>query len=249
MHNKFRPIQRINRTVVRADGSVDSFEKQLLNLSGGIFDVTKPLIVSHNSVSLNYFERNHNKPIVMRVNTALKIREKHEIGYAFVGQCLDMLKGSVLAFESLTHPNSMVVLLDSFDEDNNPYIAICRTDRRMNMVAVNEITSIYGKQNFEKFIIRTFDEDRKFFKNKKTEQYIKSQRLQLPKEMIYALSGNYYTTSFTKSQVENELKSKNFSTFNERSVPLDEKIAKASLERNNQEKKFNQPKSFEKPVL
>lgn len=221
-------IRRINKTIVREDNTIDSFEKQLLNLSGGIFDVTKPLIVSPDSSIINYFEPNANKPITMRANTAIKIREKHEIGYAFVGQCLDMLKESVLAFESLTKDNSMVVLLDAYNDEDDPYIAICRTDRQMNMIEVNEITSIYDKQNFEKFIVRTFDKNKRFFKNKKTEHYIKSQRLQLPKEMIYALSDKYYKPSFTKSQVENDINFKKMDVFCEKSVPLDKKIARAA---------------------
>lgn len=205
-------IKRLNKTIVHDDGTFDSFEKQLLNLSGGIFDVTKPLIVSPDSSSISYFEESIDKPITMRVNTALKIREKHEIGYAFVGQCLDLLRSSVLAFESLTQENSMVVLLDDFNVDNDPYIAICRMDRLMNAVEVNEITSVYDKQNFEKFLVRSYDAGKHFYKNKKTEQYIRSQRLQLPKEMIFALSDAYYKPSFTKSQVEADIKSNNISS-------------------------------------
>lgn len=198
-------IKKLNGTIVHEEeGTIDSFEKQLLNLSGGIFDMTKPLIVAADSNSINYFEPNPDKPITMRVNTGLKIREKHEIGYAFVGQCLDLLKGSVLAFDSLTQDNSVVVLLDAFNADNDPYIAICRMDRLIHMVEVNAITSVYDKQNFEKFIRRTYDADKKFYKNKKTEQYIKSQRLQLPRGMIYALSDEYSNPIFTKSQVQRD---------------------------------------------
>lgn len=228
MKDQIELIRKINKTVVREDNTLDSFEKQLLNLSGGVFDTNKPLIVSPDSNCINYFEPDFKKPITMRVNTAVKIREKHEIGYAFVGQCLDMLKESVLAFESLTKDNSMVVLLDSYNDDNDPYIAVCRMDRRMNMVEVNEITSIYDKQNFEKFLIRTYEANKKFFKNKKTEQYIKSQRLQLPKEMIYALSDDYYKPSFTKSQVESDLNIKNFSNSYDNVVPLDKQIKVAN---------------------
>lgn len=205
-NNEIDIIRKINKTIVHDDGSVDSFERQLLYLSGGIFDTTKPLVVSGNSLAIDYFETEVHKPIIMRVNTAIKIREKHEIGYAFVGQCLDMLKNSVLAFESLTHPSSKIVLLDTFNDEGDPYIAVCRMDKFVHTIEVNEITSLYDKQNFEKFLIRTYDADKKFYKNKKTEQYIKSQRLQLPRGLIYALSDNYYKSSFTKSQVEDDIK-------------------------------------------
>lgn len=197
-------VRRINHTIVHDDGVIDSFERQLLYLNSGIFDVTMPLVVSPNSIGIDYLNVNKEKPITMRVGTAQKIRDKHAIGYAFVGQCLDLIKNSVLAFDSLTHPTSKVVVLDVFNEEGNPYIAICRTNKRMSGVEVYEITSIYDKKNIAEFMTRTYMSDKRFYKNKKTEQYIKSHRFQLPREMIYALSDDYYKSSFNKSQVDND---------------------------------------------
>ncbi len=205
MINEIDIVRRINKTIVHDDGTIDNFERQLLFLNAGGFDVTMPLVVSPNSISVDYFDNSVSKPIIMRVSTAWKIHDKHAIGYAFVGQCLDMLRNSVLAFDSLTQSTSRVVVLDAFNEVGNPYIAICRRDKCISGVEVNEITSIYDKEGFEDFLIRTFQADKRFFKNKKTEQYIKSQRFQLPREMIYALSDVYYKPSFNKSQVENDI--------------------------------------------
>ena len=223
-------IKRINKTIVHPEGTYDSFEKQLLNLSGGIFDVTKPLIVSGNSRCLGFIDSPKDKLITMRVGTALKIREKHEIGYAFVGQCLDMLKGSVLAFDSLSQDNSKVILLDAFNDEGEPYIAICRTNKLMNGLEVNEITSIYTKENIEKFLVRTFEADKKFYKNKKTERYIRSQRLQLPREMIYALSENYSNRTFSKSQVKLDFLTAEFDS-SSKTDSLDRRIASAGSRR------------------
>lgn len=35
---KHKNIKKINKNVVRDDGSIDSFEQQLIDLSGGVFD-------------------------------------------------------------------------------------------------------------------------------------------------------------------------------------------------------------------
>ena len=54
-------------------------------------------------------------------------------------------------------------------------------------------------------ITNTFELNKMFYKNKKTEQYIETRGLQLPKAAIYALSDSYDKASFNKSQVEQDL--------------------------------------------
>lgn len=69
-------IKSINKTIVHEDGKIDSFDKQLINLSGGIFDVRFPLVVSDNTNCLSYISTiNESKPLTMMVSTAIKIRE------------------------------------------------------------------------------------------------------------------------------------------------------------------------------
>lgn len=204
-NDKFNLIKRINSSIVREDGSIDSFEKQVLNLTGGVFDTRFPLIVSVDSHSINYFEPNVEKPIIMRAQTAIKIREKHDIGWAFVGQCLDLLRGSSLAFDSLTQPTSRVVLLDVNNDDGDPYIAVCRTDNTVHTVEINEITSVYDKQNFERFIARTYDKGKTFYKNDRTIEYIKTHNLSLPSKLAYALSDAYDRSIFNKDLLEQDI--------------------------------------------
>ncbi len=200
MDKSLTAIRKINKTIVRPDGTIDSFEKQLMDLLGGTYDTTKPLVISSDSRCLGYLDIDIDKPLTMRVKTAWKLRDVHHIDFPFVGRCPELLSDSVLAFDSITHSTSKVIVLDICNADGDPYIAICRTDRRMNMVEVNEITSIYDKQNFDVFLTRTFGADKTFYKNKKTEQYIKSHRLQLPKEMMVALSIDHSNRMIRKSQ-------------------------------------------------
>lgn len=216
-------IKKLNNTIVHPDGTIDSFEKQLSDLYYGTYDVTKPLIVSPDSSCLGYLGIDVRKPLTMRVKTAWKLREIHHLQHSFTGQCPELLKNSVLAFDSLTQPTSRVIVLDACNEDGDPYIAICRTDRKMNMIEVNEITSLYDKQNFEMFLTKTFHHNKTFFKNRKTELYTKSHRLQLPKEMIIALSNSYFRHTFTKSQVTRAL-----SAFHGQKKDLDQTIQSAA---------------------
>ena len=200
-------IRKINKNIVHEDGTITSFDKQLIQLMSGIYDTKYPLVVSGSTHSLDYIEDfATDNPLVMNVSTVIKLREKHDIGYEFVSNCEIYLKESVLAFDSYQHDTSKIVLLDEVDDDGFPMIAICRENKDLGgKLLINEITSIYEKTTLEHLLNTTYDKDKKFYTNKKTEQYVKSIGLQLSKGLTYALSDNYNKTAFTKSQVEQDL--------------------------------------------
>ena len=192
-------IKNINKTIVHEDGKIDSFDKQLINLSGGIFDVRFPLVVSDNTNCLSYISTiNESKPLTMMVSTAIKIREKHDIGFAYVSQVNDLLKNSIMAFESLKHDTSIIVLLDDYDDIDDPMIAVCRTDKKVGYVDVNEITSIYDRERFSSLLQRTYNSNCTFFINnkEKTEQIINSFQFQVLDDLKFALSTSYDKYSF-----------------------------------------------------
>ena len=70
---------------------------------------------------------------------------------------------------------------------------------------VNQITSIYDKEKLESLIQRTYDANKKFYVNEKSRAFIKSAELQLPINLINALSTSYDKYSFNKCQVEQDL--------------------------------------------
>lgn len=219
---------RLNKTIVHEDGTVDSIEEQLINLEKGNFDPTMPLIVAKDSKCLNCFETNVDKPITMRVSTAFKIKKRHQLDFSFIAKCLNSLDQAVLVFDSLTQPTSRVILLDLVNEETgNPYVVICRTDKVMSSVEVNEITSIYDKKNFDSFLDRTYHNNCKFYKNKKKRAIFHLDRLQWPRELIFALSNNYSKLTFIKKQVDCDIAELFLQQAN---TSLEEKMAKAKLQ-------------------
>lgn len=200
-------LRKINRNVVHEDGTIDSFDKQLIQLLSGVYDTRFPLIVSDNTKSLSYIKDfSIDNPLTINVSTVIKLREKHDIGYEFVSNCEQYLKESVLAFDSIQHDTSKIILLDEVDDDGFPMIAICRENKLYSReILLNEITSIYDKENLENLIIKSYNQNKKFYKNEKTEQYMSSIGFQFPQEVIYALSNSYDRQTFTKSQVERDL--------------------------------------------
>lgn len=199
-------IKKINKAIIRNDGSIDSFRKQLFNLINGEFDVTKPLILNESSLSIGYVDKiDEEYPLIMNISTFIKIQNKHFLSLELISNLNSLLENSVLAFDSLTENESVVFLTDVNHEINaDPFIITCRYEKKVGYVQVNEITSFYDKRKFQKFLIKTYDADKILYKNKKTEQYFKSARLQLPLDLEYALSNDYDRPSFTKSQVEAE---------------------------------------------
>ena len=161
-------IKKINKTIVREDGRIDSLEKQLINLISGLYDTRFPMIVSENSRCLDFISKNSSNPLVINVSTVIKIREKHDIGYAFVSECEEMIKNSIFAFDSLNKSTSKILVLNKKDEENNPIIAVIRFNKEMgrNAIKINEITSIYDKQRLSNLIIRSYDAGKMFYKNK-----------------------------------------------------------------------------------
>lgn len=204
-------LRRINSDIVHEDGSIDSFDRQLIDLSSGVYNVTNPMIVSPESKSIAFAGGvDKSKPIVINVSTVIKLREKHQLGYAFVSRINEMLDKSYLAFDSLVQDTSRIFLLDESSElQTNPLIAVCRYDKNIKMIEVNEITSIYEKTDFDKFLLKTYENNKNFYCNEKTKASIKSHAgFQLPREIIDALSVIDYSGSFNKSQIIKEVASR-----------------------------------------
>ena len=197
-------ITKINKTIVHEDGTIDSFDRQLLDLTSGIYDTKYPFVIKVDTRSLEYIDSiDANKPLIMMVSTAVKIREKHDIGYSYVSRVNELLERSAFAFESLVHENSFVIVLGEFDEKNNPIIAICRSNKNIGYIGVNEVTSLYDRDKFINLLHRTYLANKMFYINDKTktEQFINSFQFQVLDDLKIALSIRYYSKSFNKNQV------------------------------------------------
>ena len=213
--NKVDKIRKINNKIV-SKNKIDSFERQLINLMNGLYDMNYPMIISNNTKCLNYIDEiDENKILIINPYKVIKINNEHEIGSSFIMNIYDMLSTSLFAMDSITQPTSKVIVLDELDErDGSPIIAICRYDAKRGGFDLNQITSIYGKEKFNSLIINTLNANKKFELNtnypknelkEKIEQLARHTGLQLPNCVAYALSKNYDRTCFTKSQVEKDL--------------------------------------------
>ncbi len=203
--NELDKIRRINKSIIKENGTIESFDKQLIELMSGRYDTRFPMVISSNSKCLDYINSNITNPILINVSTVIKIKEKHDIGYAFVSDSEEMIQNSIFAFDSLSHDTSKIIVLNEVDDENNPIIAVVRFNKKMgrDAILINEITSIYEKDRLSNLIEKTYNADKMFYKNKI--EHIRSIGFSLPKDVEYALSENYDRACFTKSQVKRDL--------------------------------------------
>ena len=203
--NELDKIRRINKSIIKENGTIESFDKQLIELMSGRYDTRFPMVISSNSKCLDYINSNITNPILINVSTVIKIKEKHDIGYAFVSDSEEMIQNSIFAFNSLSHDTSKIIVLNEVDDENNPIIAVVRFNKKMgrDAILINEITSIYEKERLSNLIEKTYNADKMFYKNKI--EHIRSIGFSLPKDVEYALSENYDRACFTKSQVKRDL--------------------------------------------
>lgn len=203
--NELDKIRRINKSIIKENGTIESFDKQLIELMSGRYDTRFPMVISSNSKCLDYINSNITNPILINVSTVIKIKEKHDIGYTFVSDSEEMIQNSIFAFDSLSHDTSKIIVLNEVDDENNPIIAVVRFNKKMgrDAILINEITSIYEKERLSNLIEKTYNANKMFYKNKI--EHIRSIGFSLPKDVEYALSENYDRACFTKSQVKRDL--------------------------------------------
>ena len=129
---KIDTLRKINKNIVHDDGTIDSFERQLIDFMFGEYDYNYPFVISTNSEGLKLvMDIDLDKPLCIDVKTVIKCERKHSLDLSFVSHIDDYIRESCLAFESLTQETSIVFVLNrKSDTFELPYIAICRTDKK-----------------------------------------------------------------------------------------------------------------------
>ena len=177
-----KALGMVNRSAIVGDRLL-SFDRQLLELSDNIIDCSSPMIVSHCSDCIDYVDViDSEAPLVMNISTVLKIKSRHDLNLCSIADSEGLLKSSVLAFESITEPTSVIFLTDKF-KHGDPVVIICRYGKPVHQLRVNEITSIYGRPRLQNLLTRTWDSGKRFWVNQNTRLYFLDSQLTLPAEL------------------------------------------------------------------
>lgn len=226
-------VRRINQKLIQKDGSMKSFTVQLLEYEYGIYPNSLPFVVSNTTMFLNGVDID-NYPLIINQSTVEHIKNKHDINNSFIMHLEKMLRNNVLVMESRKHEDSLVVVTDYFDQKKKPIIVIVRKGFYTGYVLTNQITSVYGKTHLKDLIEATYNDGLQFYPNKKTRHFISSQRLQLPPDVIRALS---YDHNIPHASLCQDRKSKH------KKLSLEEQISESIYSYQNQAKQSSKSPS------
>ena len=193
-----------NKQLLDENGKLKTWEKQLLEYEYGLIDDTF-LIVHSDSKKLAYTGID-DLPITIKPSVIRKLKIKHNIPVSVLVNADTMLENTLLGVESKDRDDSIVFLLDKFNSDQYPIIAVIRKNQGKGYLEVNEVASIYDKKNFENYLNNAIEQNKKVWINPDKKREVASRGLQLPLDILSPYT--YDIPSVVHNQVEkNELPS------------------------------------------
>jgi hypothetical protein len=119
------------------------------------------------------------KPLIMSQNVLKKINVgKHDVGLDVIEKLPELMSEPTMVFSSKTQEGSLVSVLDAVDGSERVVVAVVTpTEGKFNV-----IPTVYGRNDFKKFIQRNIEEGNlKYFDKEKASKLLRRQGLQLPK--------------------------------------------------------------------
>lgn len=191
-----------NKQLLDENGNLKTWEKQLLEYEYGLIDDTF-LIVHSDSKKLAYTGID-DLPITIKPSVIRKLKIKHNIPVSVLVNADTMLENTLLGVESKDRDDSIVFLLDKFNSDQYPIIAVIRKNQGKGYLEVNEVASIYDKKNFENYLNNAIEQNKKVWINPDKKREVASRGLQLPLDILSPYTNDI--PSVVHNQVEkNEL--------------------------------------------
>ena len=193
-----------NKQLLDENGKLKTWEKQLLEYEYGLIDDTF-LIVHSDSKKLAYTGID-DLPITIKPSVIRKLKIKHNIPVSVLVNADTMLENTLLGVESKDRDDSIVFLLDKFNSEQYPIIAVIRKNQGKGYLEVNEVASIYDKKNFENYLNDAIELNKKVWINPDKKREVASRGLQLPLDILSPYTNDI--PSVVHNQVEkNELPS------------------------------------------
>ncbi|MFV0362580.1 MAG: hypothetical protein ACK5LL_05750 [Suipraeoptans sp.] len=212
-NNNIEAVRRINADLVKADGSLKTFQEQLLEYKYGKYPKGVPLVVSETSKVLN-LPTGVLDDLPITINQAIisKIEKKHGIEVDTIIELNKKICSSVLGVESLTLKNGMVLILNEKNANDDYIVCALHKNVKSVHVEVNAIRSLYGKEKLFNLIKTAIKETKDIYTTNKTDDWIKSIGVYFPKEISNHLSLIKHTKEIEKCQgkpkVKNNMKAR-----------------------------------------
>ena len=133
----------------------------------------KPILIDSSGILIKYgFDK---VPIVINYSTLKKIFLKHGIPKE------DLI---LLKEQSLTRSDSIILFIGQWDFKNRPIMVALNLEKMVNETPIYKITSIYGRDNCEKFIRRLYETDKIIYYNENAYLWFKILGFEVPNNVI-----------------------------------------------------------------
>ena len=176
-----KKLKKISKWAFDKANRLKSFKEQIKDFRTNKLPTGTQLIVTDNSESLSYANLDNNPIVINQANIKKILQGKHSNIDTNIIENLDSeLNNTVMALDSRTIKNAKVVVLNQTDLNGNPIIATIHQGKTSATIEVNELTSVYDKNEFQRFINNTIQDGKNIYTNEKTEEWLLRNRLQLP---------------------------------------------------------------------
>lgn len=169
------------------DGRTLGFAEQLDEYAYGTMPSGSMFLVAESSLLAGVTEC-PDLPILMRKSVVDKVACEHEIPLREMAELPNWLRSYPLAMESITQPNSIVIITSDFDSHGNEILVALHLNQERRGLEINEVASIYGKRNLAYLIENTIRAGKCVFINKRTGDWYRRAGLPLPERVASHLS-------------------------------------------------------------
>ena len=168
-------LRRLAKSSVSEDGQVRPFAEQLTEYALGDFPSGEIFVVS-GSVSEFGLPLDNDYPLVLSQKNARKIEFEHDISLKQLSFLPKWLEQHPLAVESFSMPNALMVFADARDVHGNEIVVALHIEKSrgafMHEIVIDEVASVYGKENIGFFLENTANAGRAIYVNEKTRSWL-----------------------------------------------------------------------------
>ena len=182
-------IKNLAKWVLLNDGTLKSFKEQLEDYHVGEMPSGSMFVIASSSRELGVPNAN-TQPRMMEQSTIRKIREDHDIDFDMAKLLPEMISGHVLGFDSLTHPDSVILVTSYKDKSDQDIIVAIHLNKEHNRSMINEVPSVYGKRELAYLLENTYKAGLEFYVNGNTNEWLTHAGLQLPEGLTTRLLNN-----------------------------------------------------------
>lgn len=198
-----KELRALAHAAVSASGELATFREQMTRYLFGEMPSGDMFIVAASSQGID-IPMATDAPLVMSQTTMRKVENDHELTPSFVANLPEMIKEHVLALESLTYPNSVVIVLDAEDVNEQPVLVAVHLGLRKDVVTVDEITSMYGKREIAFLVENTYEAKKRVFVNERTGEWISRTGVPFPERIQQRLQNQLYQQRAKEGKNVNE---------------------------------------------